>query len=157
MDYELEIKRGGYMIDETITLALIIFISLLVGFIVARKITKKEYDLKFEEWIKEKESEIREDAKRRSRVTLGGKFSEQLAPFLPGFNYDPTDVKFLGDPIDMVVFKGRSHNKIEEIVFLEIKTGKKGLDKPQRMVKEAIENNKVKFKLYRVPDGVTKF
>src|SRR2546423_4428780 len=41
-----------------------------------------------------------------SRSTLKGQIGEQLAPLLPGFEYAAADARFLGDPIDYVVFNG---------------------------------------------------
>jgi len=43
---------------------------------------------------------------------------------LPEFNYNPTDARFLGSPVDFVVFNGLSGDSPEEVVFLEVKTGK---------------------------------
>ena len=34
--------------------------------------------------------------------------AEQMAPLLPGFAYLPADARFLGDPIDYVIFDGYS-------------------------------------------------
>src|SRR6267154_6463393 len=50
----------------------------------------------------------RKDSVDRSRSTLKGQIAEQMAPLLPGFPYMPSDARFLGDPIDYVVFKGRA-------------------------------------------------
>jgi predicted Holliday junction resolvase-like endonuclease len=41
-----------------------------------------------------------------SRAVLKGKMAEQLAPIMPQFEYLPSDAKFLGDPVDYVVFDG---------------------------------------------------
>jgi predicted Holliday junction resolvase-like endonuclease len=47
--------------------------------------------------------------------------SEQFAAFNERFSYDPNDARFLGSPIDFVVFDGRSGGTIEQVVFLEVK------------------------------------
>ena len=50
--------------------------------------------------------QLEQAAISRSRSVLGGKFAEQLAPFLPDFPGNPTEACFLGSPIDLVVFPG---------------------------------------------------
>ena len=51
-----------------------------------------------------KVEEARRDAIGRSRAVLGGRFTEQMAPYLPEFRYDPTEARFIGSPVDLVVF-----------------------------------------------------
>lgn len=143
------------MDSDTLIVLVVLFIGLIAGFWLARKITAKEYSLKLDKWKRDSEKRIREDAIKGSRRTLGGKFSDKLAPFLPDFKYDPTEIRYLGDPIDLVVFKGHATRETEEIVFLEVKSGKKGLDKPQRRIRDVIENGKVRFEVYRVPEEIT--
>ena len=48
----------------------------------------------------------RKSAVEQSRAVLGGKFTEQMVPFFPDFKYDPTEVRFIGSPIDMIAFPG---------------------------------------------------
>ena len=48
----------------------------------------------------------RKDSVERARSSLKGQIAEQMAPLLPGFPYRPADARFLGDPIDYVVFDG---------------------------------------------------
>src|ERR1700694_630246 len=49
---------------------------------------------------------IREDAVQRSLAVTTGKVHEQLIPYLPDFGYNPKDARFLGSPVDLVVFDG---------------------------------------------------
>ena len=42
---------------------------------------------------------------------------------MDGFPYNPKDARFLGTPIDFLVFDGISEDDVREVVFLEIKTG----------------------------------
>ena len=60
-------------------------------------------------WKREKE--IRRDAIKKSREILEGRFKEQLVPFLPKFKYNPSDVRFIGSPVDFVVFDGEKHDE----------------------------------------------
>lgn len=81
--------------------------------------------------------------KKQSEVRLG-QIIEQAAPFLDQFNYDVKKCQFLGQPIDYVVFEE------DEIIFVEVKTGKSRLSKKQQKIKENIENKRVKFETLRI-------
>ena len=98
----------------------------------------------------------RKDAIMKSRAVLGGQFSEQLAPYLPNFPFLPTECRFLGKPIDFVVFKGMDEKHITEVVFVEAKSGKSKLSQQEKSLKEAIEKRKVRWEEYRVPEDLTK-
>jgi len=95
--------------------------------------------------------EAKKAAVRRSRSVLGGMFAEQLAPFLPDFPFRPTEVKFLGAPIDFLVFKGMDAQRIEEVIFVEVKSGSARLNHNEHSLKAAIENKRVRWLEYRVP------
>ena len=122
-----------------------IFLALLIGFIIGAFYYKSKFAL----WLREYERKLRDDAIKKSRAVLGGKFTEQLAPYLPGFKYDPTDVRFIGSPIDLIVFKGLAESEPEEVVFVEVKTGKSNLSAREKKLKEIIEKKKVRWEEYR--------
>jgi len=105
--------------------------------------------------FKQLEQEIRKDAIDRSRRTLGGKFAENLAPFLPDFKYDPTDIRFLGTPIDFIAFPGLATGEPEEIVLVEVKSGKAQLSTKERKIRDLVKKKKVRWELYRVDERVT--
>ncbi len=107
-------------------------------------------------WWKDKVPVLRQDAIDRSRANLGGQFAEQLAPYFPDFPYSPNELRWLGKPIDYVVFKGMDHNDLQEIVFLEIKSGKAQLNEHQRQIKKLLGEKKVSWAEYRVEEKVTK-
>ena len=98
----------------------------------------------------------RKDAIMRSRSVLSGNFSEQLAPYLPDFGYSPTECRFIGKPIDFIVFKGMDEKKIDEVVFVEVKSGNSKLSTQEKNLKETIRNKRVKFAEYKVPEELTK-
>ena len=125
-------------------LAIILFMGYLIGKYTARK--------KFEEKI----PVLREDAIKHSRAVLSGQFSEQIAPYLPGFPFKPTEARFIGKPIDFVVFRGMDEKKIDEVVFVEVKSGQSQLSRVEKTLKSAIENKKISWHEYKVPEEVTK-
>ena len=98
----------------------------------------------------------RKDSVDRSRSILKGKMAEQIAPLLPGFPYLPADARFLGDPVDYVVFRGRSdangngaHGGMD-IVLLEVKLGQTALSSVQRTIARSVEEGNVRFEVCRV-------
>lgn len=85
--------------------------------------------------------------KKSSEVKIG-KVSEHLAPFLNDWPYNPHNFRFLGSPIDGIQFNS------DEIIFIEIKTGKSRLTAPQKIVKNLVKEGKIKFATFRIsPDG----
>lgn len=104
---------------------------------------------KFERKLNEILQAEREDAVKRSRATLTGQFSEQISPYFPDFPYSPTEARFIGKPIDFVIFKGADTNEIKEVIFLEIKSGNSQLNKQEKNLKETILKGKVKWDEYK--------
>ncbi len=101
--------------------------------------------------LKMREAVIREDSLKRSQSVVAGKATEHLAPLLPGFEFDPRDARFLGSPIDFIVFDGLSEGEVPEIVFVEIKTGPSAaLTNRERRIREAVEARRVRFLEVRI-------
>ena len=130
----------------------IIILFLLIGIVIGHIIGAIRRNKYWEEQI---EAE-RKDAIAKSRATLGGLFSEQLAPYLPDFPYNPSEVRFIGKPIDFVVFKGADNKEIKEVVFVEVKSGKSRLSPQEKSLKDAIQDKRVRWEEYRIPEGMTK-
>ena len=86
---------------------------------------------------------IREDAVQRSLAVTTGKVHEQLVPYLPDFGFNPKDVRFLGSPVDLVVFDGLSSGAVQRVVFLEVKTGGAPLTEREKQVRKVIEARQV--------------
>jgi len=138
--------------DIILIIALIIF---LIGIIIAFWIGSKIGEVKkHREWEGQVDG-IRNDAINRSRAVLGGQFSEQLAPYLPDFKYNPMDCRFIGKPVDMIVFNGISDGELKDVVFLEIKSGDSKLNNHQKDLKRVIESGKVKWDEYRISKDLT--
>ena len=132
---------------ETAALITIIFLAYYLA--------KLRFEIRFRQW-QETEGQkwqvevekARREAITQSRAVLGGKFVEQLAPYLPEFRYDPTEARFIGSPIDLIVFPGLAKGDPEEIVIMEIKTGKTGqLTPQQRKIRQLIEDGMVRWEL----------
>jgi len=130
-------------------------ISLILLFVVIYLLYKNlEWKFKFEErvrkYIEEKEEEIRKDAIERSSKILSGKALEKLIPFLKNFNHSPHDVRWIGDPVDLVVFDGSSDGNPQKITFVEIKSGKSELTEKQKKIKQIIKEGKVSWEEVKI-------
>ncbi|MDG6919664.1 MAG: hypothetical protein JRN62_09575 [Nitrososphaerota archaeon] len=121
---------------------------------------KQTYEAKLNEWkamelIKTVQEE-RADAVDTSRAVLKGKIAEQIAPLLPGFlaKYNPADARFIGSPIDYLVSKGMSKGEDSddpiEVVLLDVKTGRAGLNGVQRRIEAAAAEKRISFEVLRI-------
>lgn len=115
-----------------------------------RAIALREAEAHFQTWRHEEEIGIRRDAITRSKAVITGKVTEHVAPWLPVFPYNPKDARFIGSPIDMLVFDGCDEDDLQQIVFLEIKTNASALSKRQRQIRDAIAAGRVVWQELRV-------
>ena len=112
------------------------------------EMVEKEFSLT---WA-EQESAIRKDAADRSRFVLKGKIAEHMVPlYREVFKYDPADARFIGAPIDYLIFDGytavKDMNSDEPItvILADIKTGNAKLNRTERKIKEAVEQGRVRW------------
>ncbi len=95
---------------------------------------------------------VRRDTLQRSLAVTAGKVFEQLVPYLPGFPFNPKDARFLGSPVDFVVFDGLNDGDVRRVVFLEVKTGASELSPRERRVRDAVRNAQVEWLELRIGD-----
>src|SRR5262245_26754752 len=65
-----------------------------------------------EQWKLDHSDEVRRDAIQKSQATITGKMVEQLVPYFPQFPFNPKDARFIGSPVDFVVFDGLSEDAL---------------------------------------------
>ena len=144
---------------EAVILVVVFVVVIILTIIAVNYFTQLKYERRFRQWqqaeelrwLEEREKAIKE-AITQSRAVLGGKFTEQMAPFLPDFKYDPTEARFIGSPIDMIVFPGLASGDPQEIVIMEIKTGKSAqLTSAERKIRQLIEDGMVRWELLQNP------
>jgi predicted Holliday junction resolvase-like endonuclease len=92
---------------------------------------------------------IRQDAIMRSQATIAGLVHEQLIPILPGFPFNPKDARFLGSPVDLVIFDGLDAGELRQIVFIEVKTGSAGLSRRERQLRDVVLAGRVTWQEMR--------
>ena len=98
----------------------------------------------------------RNDAVKRSRAVIGGQVTEQLAPLFPDFPARYDEVKFIGKPVDFIAFKGLEEScdngekcHVHEVLFIEVKTGNSALSTRERAIKQAVDEGRVRYVLWR--------
>ena len=120
-------------------------------------ILRWRFSRRFQEWqtlerqtLEAERERIRKSAITQSRSVLGGKFTEQIAPYLPDFKYDPTEARFIGTPFDLIIFPGLASGDPQEIVIMEIKTGKNcQLSPVERKIRQLIEDGMVRYEFFQ--------
>lgn len=105
----------------------------------------------------ETEASVRKDAADRSRYVIKGKIAEHMVPlFRDVFKHNPSDARFIGAPIDYLIFDGytavKDGKSDEEItvVLADIKTGNAQLNRTERKIKEAVEAGRVRWETIRM-------
>ena len=129
------------VLDSVLAACLGVVIGLLIGFVY------------FLIWKARHTGIIRQDAVQRSQAVTVGKVSEQLLPYLPGFRFNPKDARFLGSPVDLVVFDGLSEGELRGIWFLEVKTGNAVLSARERQIRDAVLEKRIAWDELRLPRG----
>lgn len=133
-----------------------LLVGLFVGWRLLQRWRSSAVTRRFEAWRDAEEQKIATEARERSEAVLTGKLGEQFAPFWIEFPFQPADVRFLGSPIDFVVFDGAADVRLgraiglRRIVFVDIKTGHARLTPVQRRIKECVEAGRVRFQEIQV-------
>jgi predicted Holliday junction resolvase-like endonuclease len=115
-----------------------------------RVVARREADAEKQEWLITNEAVIRADAIMRSQATITGKVTENIIPYMPVFPYNPKDVRFVGSPVDLIVFDGAAEGALRDVIFLEVKTGNSSLAPVQRQIRDAVTAGRVQWRELRV-------
>ena len=110
-------------------------VGIVIGIVIA--------SLYFALWRLRYSAAIRENAVQRSLAVTAGKVHEQLVPYLPEFGFNPKDARFLGSPVDLVIFDGLAAGAVQRVVFLEVKTGGAALTTRERQVRDVVDAREV--------------
>lgn len=86
-----------------------------------------------------------EKYKKSSMSVRYGNFLENYIPWIKKlFPYRPDKFRFIGHPIDGIVFGD------DKIIFMEFKTGKSKLNNNQKRIKKLVKEKKVEWKEIRI-------
>ena len=133
-------------------LSITMFITIIFSVIVIIKLRKKHDDE-----IKKLKQSIEKTVDKRldtQRSITKGNINEQVSPYMPEFSskYAASDARFLGSPIDFVIFKNMSQYKTKtkaldipiDVILVEVKTGKnKTLTEKEKAIKIPCEEGRV--------------
>ena len=104
------------------------------------------------EWTIKEEARIRTDAISRSEAAIRGRITEHLIPYFSNFPFNPKDARFLGTPVDFIVFDGLSSGTLREVVLVEVKSGESArMSAREKSVQDCIRSGNVSFRLIRHP------
>ena len=132
--------------NEIILISILAILFIIISFFVGRAVGKR-FMFEVMNHVVERE---KQKALNKSRSVLKGQLSEQFAPFSADFPCASTECNFQGKPIDFIGFKGLDNKFVEEVLFIEIKTGNSQLSGVQKSVKRAIEEGRVRFVEVRI-------
>ena len=114
----------------------------------AQKALKEELKGRQEE-LKKRKKLVTEKAQITTKAVNVGKNLEKVLPTMEDFKWELPDCRFLGDPIDLIIFNGFSRSKVDSISFIEVKSGGARLNPHQKSIKDAIEDKKVSYKVFK--------
>mgnify|MGYP001578996174 FL=1 len=135
-------------------LSIAMFITIIFSVIVIIKLRKK-HDDEIEKLKQSIEKTVDKRLDTQRSITKGN-INEQVSPYMPEFSskYAASDARFLGSPIDFVIFKNMSQYKTKtkaldipiDVILVEVKTGKnKTLTEKEKAIKIACEEGRVSF------------
>jgi hypothetical protein len=78
-------------------------------------------------------------ASRQSLATTYGRITEQWAPFMARYPYNPQNFRFLGSPVDGVQFEE------DRVVFIEFKANTSRLTPGQQRIRDLVQAGKVEW------------
>lgn len=146
-------------VDTFLGLVMGLAVALIVFFAMKARLRHRiqMVEAEFRKTWAEQEASVRKDATKRSRLVLKGKIAEHMVPLLSDiFKYDPSDARFIGAPIDYLIFDGYTRVKdggSDEpitVILADVKTGAARLSKTERKIKEAVEAGRVKWETIRL-------
>lgn len=142
----LEIMVGLLFVVAVLLIAYVLYLKKEKGVLL------REIEVRAEKRFTEMKETFRKDVLDGSRATLKGKISEQIVPFLEQFKYNPCDARFIGSPIDYIIFDGYTDVKDGRqerpitVVLADVKSGKSAaLTYEQKKIKEAVEDKRVQW------------
>lgn len=121
---------------------------------------EEKYNLEFTKWKIQYENSIRQSSLTASRSAIKGSVSEQLLPLLPGLKYSPGDMRFIGAPIDYIIFDGYDEAKetggqINAIIIADVKRGNRAKLSPiQLKIKQAVDAGNVRWETITIDDSL---
>jgi len=109
---------------------------------------KEDFAAEEEEFTRQVTQITERTAKTAAAVNIG-KSLEKILPMAKDFKWVVPDTKFLGDPIDLLIFNGLSEGKVESLSFVEVKSGSARLNTHQKAIRDAIMEHRVSYGVFK--------
>ncbi len=123
-----------------------IVVALLIFLLAAWLLIKRIAARMFGSWMAKKLTSEVAKSLQIQRPVIKGKISEQIFPLLYEKAGNLADFRFIGNPVDYVVFDGLSEPAAKiTIKFMEVKTGSSKINQSEWRVKEAIQDGRVSW------------
>ena len=135
------------MIDTVLAIILTAFAVVIVAGLAMAVSALAKQKAKVAEYKEKYEKELHH--RKSSEIRLG-KIGENLAPFVSDWPWDPNRFRFLGNPVDGVQFNN------DEIIFVEIKTGRARLSKSQKRFRDLVKTGNISFVTFKITEEGTK-
>lgn len=129
----------GSMLALVIVLGALLLVTVVV--LILRERGFAEYRARYTHTPKDVE-DARKHSVATSRGSTLGQVAGHLAPFLPQLTerFAPGDWRFLGSPVDFVVFDGLCDDAIQRVLLVEVKSGRPRLNPRQEQLRAAIDS-----------------
>ena len=118
------------------------FATMYVREVIKARVVEREHQIDIREQ--------RTDAVKRSRSVIEGQVFEQIVTHLPEWKYTPSEARFIGSPIDYVVFKGMSTGSPDKVILVEVKKGSSTTTPLQNKIKKLIKEGKVEWETLKL-------
>jgi predicted Holliday junction resolvase-like endonuclease len=150
--------ESQFILSLVVAAALLLIVAILILWQADRRRLQSRHDDLIEKLASTVQA-ARRDSVDKSRSTLKGRIAEQFAPVLPGFPYEPSDARFLGNPIDYIVFAGLGDDledttsmRVFDIILLEVKHASSALTPTQKAIARSIQEGRVRFEISRIDE-----
>jgi predicted Holliday junction resolvase-like endonuclease len=133
-------------------------VGVVAGFVPLRSLIARRAQERFERWQGEQLTARTELSVLRSQAVLQGQMVEHLVPMFDEFTFGHlADARFLGKPVDFIVFDGYTEvgagaiDRLREIVFVDVKTGRSRLNNVERAIRDCVDAGRVRSVLIDRP------
>ena len=141
--------------EFTLSKAILFDASAALPDIAAEKVEQRKTELvERATSIRDEQAELRQrkhsatDGAEKKAMEVGlGLVLEKIVTGWQGFPHAPYDCRSLFEPIDYVAFDGMTENQqVDQIAFLDVKSGKARLNRHQNIIREAVNDHRVEYK-----------
>lgn len=143
------------MTEALLALVAGVVVGLVVVFWLVREVVRGQVEAEFERWRTKELYAVRRDALDRSRPDVQRRVGEGIARWTHSFPFLQEDSRFIGHPIDYVVFEGyselraRREHQLTCVTFVRAREDS-GSDPDGSLVEECVRLGKVEWRTLEI-------